>query len=93
MDEHGFDLIGEASVDCKQHHFEVQTERAVVQVGTANGTDLVVDEHHLLVQEPRTVTEHPNASAHRFEREQAGGGIDDAMVCARWQQDAYIDTA
>ncbi|MNJ57488.1 hypothetical protein D3C77_530770 [compost metagenome] len=90
MSEHGFDLVGEVPVDRQQHHFEVQAERAVVQIGAADGADLIVDQHHLLVQEPRTITEHSHPCSNSLESKKAGGGIDDAMVGTRRHQDAHI---
>ncbi|MNC70580.1 hypothetical protein D3C75_1214050 [compost metagenome] len=80
--QHVLDLVSEAAVDRQQGDFEVQAEGAVVQVGTANRADIVIHQHHLLMQEARLVAEHAHTRTYRFEGEKAGGGIDDAMVWA-----------
>ena len=78
--EHVLDLVSEAAIDCQQGNLEVQAERAVVQVGTPNRADVIIHQHHLLMQKPGLVTEHTYPRAHRFEGKQAGGGVDDAVV-------------
>ncbi|MNP72156.1 hypothetical protein D3C76_1686510 [compost metagenome] len=45
------------------------------------------------MQEPRLIAKHTHPGAHRLEGEQAGGGVDDAVVRSRRNQDAHIHTA
>ena len=46
IEQHRLDLVGKGTVDGQQGNLEVQTERTVVQVGTADRTHLVIDQHH-----------------------------------------------
>ena len=85
-----FDLCGKRFVDGQQHHFEVQAKRSVIHIGTADGADFAVNQHHFLMQKTGLVTEDPHACPNGFEGIQAGRGVYDFVIGTRWNQDAHI---
>src|SRR3546814_6783088 len=63
--QHGLDSGRERSVRHHDRQLEVEAERAVVEIGGADGNDAIVHQQHLLVQEARLVAVDLDASALR----------------------------
>lgn len=61
--QHGFHVAGEGAVHVERGDFEVEAERAAVQVHAADGGGVVVHQQHFLVHEAGLVAEHADAGA------------------------------
>src|SRR3546814_19666679 len=63
--QHGLDSGRERSVRHHDRQLEVEAERAVVEIGGADGNDVIVHQKHLLVKEARLVAVDHDASGLR----------------------------
>ena len=86
-------LIDEFLIRREPGDLEVQTERAVVEIGRADRGEPVVDEHHLLMQEPPLVAIEFHSIGNDLLVIGEGRQPDEQMVRAFGDEDPDIDTA
>ena len=72
---------------------EIQPERAVVQIGRADGGQVVVDQDHLVVHESRLVAIDLDIRLLGFFQVRKRGQVDQQMVGVLGQHDADVDAA
>ena len=91
--EHVGDLFSEGGIVGEGGDFEVEGERAVIEISRADRGDIVVDEDDFLVHESFGVMVDFDSEGDSAREERHGGEFDHGVVDFFWFEDTDIDPA